>query len=218
MSKKNNNLKNEQATENEKISLGGKIFLFFLACIIAYIFLLYPFTCLEKEILTCNANYKCTLEQKYVLYTKHKEIFLNKDSKINFQLRQYKNNRRAADYKTYKLYLTIIDKDNKAISPFKKELEFTMVDTFMATSTEIKQNDKTIEQEMSKITTKIGQDFTDYLDNPQKGFTISSSANKTDKFAMMPLYIAVFIFIGLLFLTNLLGILIDKLKNFKGLS
>lgn len=173
------------------------ILLAIIPCIMIY-YLALPFIEPSQEIMRCNEDYICNIEQQYLGYNKTKTIILDKDkSKIKFNIKSQSigAGRSGIDGEVYKIYLLIIDKNNVEKNPFKKEFDYKSITYGLKTQYEIYQERRCLNISINNNIESSQEKFNLYLENPNKGFSMKSKASSDSVFAMYPI-VLMFVFLG----------------------
>lgn len=168
--------------------------------------LFYPLISINKETLTCDSNYICRIQKHYTLYSKYREIELDKNNSSIWLDTHYRHIlTRANNYERYAVFLKITDKTKLVVSPFTREIDSYFVDhTISKTKDDIKSEQETIKKQINEKNLELQKDFNAYLNNPEKSFIIQSSADNNDKFMFYPLVIPAILFFGYIFLGGLI--------------
>lgn len=164
MTKEDIDKKTIQSPAGLPITPDCKIIIGLIGLIILFIFCYYQPV---SEKMVCNEDYICTVEHKFIGGIKfNKKFELNNNSyirervytKYNFESKSYSKSKRS-----YKLYTILVDKNLKEHSPF---IYYTYSTIYSWKKDEL----------LNKFS-KERQKFSDYINNPSKGYTLESDAS-----------------------------------------
>lgn len=120
--------------------------------------------CPFLEAVSCDQNYSCTINQKFIFNIhKTKKFYVNTDSIVNIEQRApFMANNKQGHKQTYYIY-PVFYSDNKKIIPFIGYIDSSA--------------DYTSKEELNKRYEYINNEFKSYLENPDKRFYLEAISN-----------------------------------------
>ena len=112
-----------QKNKTEILGIATLVILLFLGLVMSIYCISKPYFTPKSESLSCNENYECTLNKKYLFKDSTEQIILDpKNSKIYFELKEHTppiGKGSSLSYWSYSSILVIRDKNYRHIKPFE---------------------------------------------------------------------------------------------------
>ena len=161
--------------KTELLGIGTIIALLFLFGVMCLYYVTQPCFTPKSESLSCNEDYECTLNKKYLFKDSTEQIILDpKNSKIYFELKEHTppiGKGSSLSYWSYSSILVIRDKNYRHIKPFENRAIYKLPKVI---------NEKHPNEFSKSIMRKsiensnesLKQEFEKYLQNPRNKFVI----------------------------------------------